>query len=97
MRELELAQAALTVQATHDALTGLPNRNLLIDRLTQALALAERARGTSTGLIFVDLDGFKEINDTRGHATGDAVLRQIADRLLSAVRPMDSVVAAGGR
>ena len=89
------AQAALTEQATHDALTGLPNRSLLIDRLTQALALAERL-GTSTGLIFVDLDNFKEINDTGGHAAGDAVLRQIAVRLLSAVRPMDSVSRLGG-
>jgi diguanylate cyclase (GGDEF)-like protein/PAS domain S-box-containing protein len=95
LRELEHAQAALTEQATHDALTGLPNRSLLIDRLTQALALAERS-GTSTGLIFVDLDNFKEINDTGGHAAGDTVLRQIALRLLSAVRPMDSVSRLGG-
>ena len=96
MRELEQAQAALTEQATHDALTGLPNRNLLIDRLAQALALAERSK-TSTGLIFVDLDDFKEINDTRGHAAGDSVLRQVAQRLLNAVRPMDSVVPARRR
>jgi diguanylate cyclase (GGDEF)-like protein/PAS domain S-box-containing protein len=95
MRELEVAQAALTEQATHDSLTGLPNRNLLIDRLTQALALAERSGG-QTGLIFVDLDHFKEINDTAGHAAGDAVLREVAQRLLSAVRPMDSVSRLGG-
>ena len=95
MRELELAQEALTLQATHDALTGLPNRNLIIDRLTQALALAKRTR-TSIGLIFVDLDSFKEINDTGGHAAGDAVLREVADRLVTAVRPMDSVSRLGG-
>jgi diguanylate cyclase (GGDEF)-like protein/PAS domain S-box-containing protein len=95
MQELEQAQAALTEQATHDPLTGLPNRNLLIDRLTQALALAKRS-GKSTGLIFVDLDGFKEINDSHGHAAGDSVLRQIAERLLIAVRPMDSVSRLGG-
>jgi diguanylate cyclase (GGDEF)-like protein len=95
MRELEAAQAALVEQATHDALTGLPNRNLLIDRLAQALALAERS-GRPTGLIFVDVDNFKAINDTGGHAAGDAVLRQIAQRLLSAVRPMDSVSRLGG-
>jgi diguanylate cyclase (GGDEF)-like protein len=95
MRELELAQAALTEQATHDALTGLPNRSLLIDRLAQALALARRM-DMSTGLIFVDLDHFKEINDTGGHAAGDAVLRQVSERLLSAVRPMDSVSRLGG-
>lgn len=95
MRELELAQDALTLQATHDALTGLPNRNLIIDRLTQALALATRLN-TSIGLIFVDLDSFKEINDTGGHAAGDAVLREVADRLVTAVRPMDSVSRLGG-
>jgi diguanylate cyclase (GGDEF)-like protein/PAS domain S-box-containing protein len=95
MRELELAQDALTLQATHDALTGLPNRNLIIDRLTQALALATRLEA-SIGLIFVDLDNFKEINDTGGHAAGDAVLREVADRLVTAVRPMDSVSRLGG-
>lgn len=58
MRELERAQAALTQQATHDALTGLPNRTLLIDRLTRALAMSERS-GTSTGLIFIDLDNLR--------------------------------------
>jgi diguanylate cyclase (GGDEF)-like protein len=81
--------------ATHDALTGLPNRNLIIDRLTQSLALAKRL-GRPTGMIFIDLDYFKEINDTGGHAAGDAVLRQIAGRLLGAVRPMDSVSRLGG-
>jgi diguanylate cyclase (GGDEF)-like protein len=95
MRELEAAQTALVEQATHDALTGLPNRNLLIDRLAQALAFAERS-GASTGLIFVDLDNFKAINDTGGHAAGDSVLREIAERLRSAVRPMDSVSRLGG-
>ena len=95
MRELEAAQTALIKQATHDSLTGLPNRNLLIDRLAQALALAERS-GQRTGLVFVDLDNFKAFNDTGGHAAGDSVLRQIAQRLLSAVRPMDSVARLGG-
>jgi diguanylate cyclase (GGDEF)-like protein/PAS domain S-box-containing protein len=95
MRELEAAQSALIEQATHDSLTGLPNRTLLIDRLAQALAVAERS-GRRTGLIFVDLDNFKGINDAGGHAAGDAVLRQMAQRLLSAVRPMDSVSRLGG-
>jgi diguanylate cyclase (GGDEF)-like protein len=95
VRQLERAKAALTRQATHDALTGLPNRTLLMDRLTQTIALSERS-GTSTGLIFVDLDNFKEINDTGGHAAGDVVLRQIAARLVGAVRPMDSVARLGG-
>ncbi len=95
MRELEIAQTALTEQATHDALTGLPNRHLLIDRLAQTLAHAERTK-TATGVIFIDLDGFKQINDTRGHDVGDSVLRQIAGRLQHAVRPMDSVSRLGG-
>lgn len=95
LRELERGQDALTQQATHDALTGLANRTLLVDRISQALALASRSQ-ESVGLIFVDLDRFKEINDTRGHATGDLVLRQIASRLQAAVRPMDSVCRLGG-
>jgi diguanylate cyclase (GGDEF)-like protein len=95
MRELENAQAALTELATHDALTGLPNRHLLIDRLTQTLALAARSGG-STGLIFVDLDRFKQVNDNLGHDAGDSVLRHVAERLQSAVRPMDSVSRLGG-
>jgi diguanylate cyclase (GGDEF)-like protein len=95
MLELEKAQTALTEQATHDALTGLPNRILLVDRINQALALARRS-GQSTGLLFVDLDRFKRINDTLGHAVGDSVLRQVAQRLLSVVRPMDSVSRLGG-
>jgi diguanylate cyclase (GGDEF)-like protein len=95
MREMELGQDALTEQATHDALTGLANRTLLIDRIIQALALAKRVE-TSIGLIFVDLDNFKKVNDTRGHAAGDFVLRQIALRLKQVVRPMDSVSRLGG-
>jgi diguanylate cyclase (GGDEF)-like protein/PAS domain S-box-containing protein len=93
--ELERGQDALTHQATHDTLTGLANRALLVDRTTQALALATRSQQT-VGLIFVDLDRFKEINDTRGHAAGDVVLREIAARLTGAVRPMDSVCRLGG-
>jgi diguanylate cyclase (GGDEF)-like protein/PAS domain S-box-containing protein len=95
LHELERTQDALTKQATHDALTGLANRALLVDRITQSLALAERTR-SSVALVFVDLDGFKEINDTRGHAAGDAVLRRIARRLEHVVRPMDSVCRLGG-
>jgi len=95
LRELEEAQHALTHLATHDALTGLANRTLLIDRIMYALALGERS-GTFVGVIFVDLDGFKKINDTRGHATGDDVLRQVAARLRAAVRAIDSVSRLGG-
>ncbi len=95
MRALERAQAALSRQAMHDSLTGLPNRTLLLNRLTEAMTLARRTR-TSTGLIFLDLDHFKEINDTRGHAAGDSVLREVADRLVDALRPVDTVSRLGG-
>jgi diguanylate cyclase (GGDEF)-like protein/PAS domain S-box-containing protein len=93
--ELERGQTALTQQATHDALTGLANRTLIVDRIAQALAVVSRSR-EAIGLIFVDLDRFKTVNDTRGHASGDVVLRQIASRLAAAVRPMDSVSRLGG-
>jgi diguanylate cyclase (GGDEF)-like protein/PAS domain S-box-containing protein len=95
MRELEQAQEELFIQATHDALTGLPNRTLLVDRLTQSLAGARRS-GRFTGLIFLDLVGFKEINDTQGHAAGDDVLREVGERLAGLVRPMDTVSRIGG-
>jgi diguanylate cyclase (GGDEF)-like protein/PAS domain S-box-containing protein len=95
MRELEHAQKELFKQATHDPLTGLPNRTLLIDRLTQSLARARRSE-RFTGVIFLDLDGFKEINDTRGHSAGDHVLREIAVRLAGTIRPMDTVSRLGG-
>jgi len=95
MKELERAQISLTRLATHDTLTGLPNRTLLIDRLNQTLALGERS-GRSAGIIFVDLDNFKAINDTGGHAAGDAVLREVSARLAAAIRPMDTVSRLGG-
>jgi len=95
MFELEHAQKALTQQATHDPLTGLPNRRLLMDRVTQALAITERSK-LLTGLIFVDLDSFKAVNDTYGHAAGDTVLHRVAGRLNEVVRPTDSVSRLGG-
>lgn len=95
MVELQAAQAALTEQVTHDALTGLPNRILLVDRIAQALAAAKRT-SRCTAVLFVDLDLFKHINDTRGHAAGDAVLQRVGERLLSVLRPMDTVARIGG-
>jgi diguanylate cyclase (GGDEF)-like protein len=95
MRELEHAQTALTRQATHDSLSGLPNRALLVDRITQSLAHAKRSQ-TPTGLIFLDIDRFKTINDTLGHAAGDSVLLEVADRLVGVARPMDTVSRLGG-
>jgi diguanylate cyclase len=81
--------------ATHDSLTGLPNRSLLSDRLAQALAHATRY-GERVMLLVVDLDGFKLINDMYGHGVGDEVLRQVAARLRASVRACDTVCRYGG-
>ena len=80
--------------AFHDELTGLPNRALLTDRLNQAMALARRQHG-STGVIFVDLDRFKHVNDSFGHETGNQLLRVTANRLLDFVRQSDTVARVG--
>jgi diguanylate cyclase (GGDEF)-like protein/PAS domain S-box-containing protein len=82
-------------EAVHDPLTGLANRTLLRDRLSQALARSER-EGGDTGVLFVDLDNFKDVNDAHGHRTGDAVLAEIGSRLQTAVRPADTVARFGG-
>ena len=81
--------------AVHDPLTGLANRTLLRDRLEQALARSRR-RGGASGLLFVDLDNFKRVNDEYGHAAGDTVLIELGQRLHSAVRPTDTVARLGG-
>ena len=79
----------------HDALTGLPNRRLLQDRLAQLLAQARR-EGWSVAVMFIDLDRFKRINDSLGHATGDDVLREMAKRLTESLRDSDTVSRVGG-
>ena len=81
--------------ADHDPLTGLPNRRLLEDRLTQALAASQRNR-KQTAVVFVDLDRFKNINDTLGHSAGDLVLKEVAERLMKQLRVVDTVCRMGG-
>jgi diguanylate cyclase (GGDEF)-like protein/PAS domain S-box-containing protein len=82
-------------EAVHDPLTGVANRTLFRDHLEQALARSERS-GVASGLLFVDLDNFKQVNDAHGHGVGDTVLIELAGRLQAAVRPMDTVARLGG-
>ncbi|NMT65019.1 putative bifunctional diguanylate cyclase/phosphodiesterase [Marinobacter orientalis] len=93
--EIRLLTAELSYLAFHDPLTGLPNRALLFERLTQELAYAERYNIT-LALLYLDLDLFKQVNDVLGHGVGDELLRQVADRLLGCVRRTDTVSRLGG-
>src|ERR1039457_6162948 len=85
----------LTHSSQHDFLTGLPNRKLLNDRVSQAISLARRQR-CHAAVLFLDLDGFKHINDSLGHLIGDKVLKSVANRLLDCVRSPDTVIRLGG-
>lgn len=91
----EQTVAIMTHMAEHDFLTGLPNRALLTDRLAQAMALAQR-HGKKVALMYLDVDNFKHINDSLGHAIGDLLLQSIAHRLLTCVRLSDTVSRQGG-
>jgi diguanylate cyclase (GGDEF)-like protein/PAS domain S-box-containing protein len=93
--ELEEAKARAQHLADHDALTGLPNRRLLEDRLTQALALSQRNR-QQTAVMFIDLDRFKNINDSLGHAVGDVLLKEVSQRLVNQLRTGDTICRIGG-
>lgn len=81
--------------AHHDPLTDLPNRNLFWDRCTQAMSLAKR-RNSGAAMLWIDLDGFKTVNDRLGHAAGDALLQQVAQRLKTRIRDSDTVARMGG-
>ncbi len=89
------AEAQLQYQALNDELTGLPNRRLLAERLSYSLAVAKREAHT-VGLLYIDLDGFKLVNDSLGHSVGDILLGQVASRLRSRVRDSDTLARLGG-
>jgi diguanylate cyclase (GGDEF)-like protein/PAS domain S-box-containing protein len=96
IRARKLAESRIAYQAHHDALTGLPNRSLFYDRLTHELARARRHDGRRLAVLFLDLDQFKVVNDTLGHAAGDRLLIEIAGRLRQTVRESDTVARVGG-
>ncbi|WP_109775007.1 diguanylate cyclase [Quadrisphaera granulorum] len=95
LAEREEMRRALEHQASHDGLTDLPNRSTAVARIETALDGARRD-GSCVGLLFIDLDGFKAVNDSRGHRAGDQVLRTVADRLAQCLRPGDTVGRLGG-
>jgi diguanylate cyclase (GGDEF)-like protein/PAS domain S-box-containing protein len=98
LRDVSGAQAMavlMTHSAQHDSLTGLPNRLVLNDRVNQAIILSER-QAKKVAVLFLDLDGFKHINDSLGHPTGDKLLQSIAKRLVNCVRGSDTVTRQGG-
>src|SRR4030065_1908914 len=94
-KQLEQYNRALESLAMHDALTGLPNRRLLMDRLSLAIAHAHRNKCTMA-VMCLDLDGFKQINDSLGHDAGDLLLSMVADRLVAEGRQEDTGARLGG-
>ena len=93
--QCKVAEDRIRFMSNHDALTGLPNRALLTDRLTQAMLFAQRY-GRWVTVVFIDLDNFKLVNDTLGHSVGDQLLMFIAQRLCDCVKATDTVVRLGG-
>ena len=94
--ERKALESRLRYQAYHDMLTDLPNRHVLLDRLGQALRRARRAMGREAAVLFMDLDGFKHVNDSLGHGTGDLLLVALAERLRRCLRPEDTLARFGG-
>jgi diguanylate cyclase (GGDEF)-like protein len=95
LRLVDRRTGELHYQALHDALTGLPNRALILDRTEQMLA-RERRDGLASAVLFMDLDGFKDVNDTYGHAAGDRLLQEVARRITATLRQRDSAGRLGG-
>jgi diguanylate cyclase (GGDEF)-like protein len=93
--QMAATQARMELMATHDALTGLPNRSLARDRFEQAAAIARRA-GHGVAMLYLDLDNFKNVNDTLGHGSGDTLLMQVSERLRAMLRTADTVARLGG-
>jgi len=91
----QIAAEGARLRALHDSLTGLPNRELFDDRLAQAISLADRHDWT-LAVMFLDLDRFKAVNDSHGHAAGDSILREVAHRLLQHAREEDTICRNGG-
>jgi Amt family ammonium transporter len=94
--ERKQTEAKLQHDALHDMLTGLPNRALFLDRLSLVFSRRSRHRDQSCGVLFLDMDRFKEINDTLGHAAGDVLLITVAERLRASLSPQDSASRLGG-
>nr|WP_306793069.1 GGDEF domain-containing protein [Desulfopila inferna] len=94
-RQLEEALEKVSNLANHDPLTGLPNLRLARERLHSAVTLSRR-KGWMTAVMFIDLDGFKDVNDSHGHDIGDQVLQEVADRLEESLRQADTVARIGG-
>ena len=93
--QMAATQKRMEIMATHDALTGLPNRSLARDRFEQAAAAASRS-GQSVAMLYLDLDNFKNVNDTLGHSSGDTLLKQVSERLAALLRTADTVARLGG-
>ncbi len=93
--QLRVTEMRANAMAMHDSLTGLPNRVLLEDRLTRAIHMSKR-QGCQFAVLFIDLDGFKEVNDSLGHGAGDEALREMARRMVDPLRETDTVARLGG-